>query len=120
MSARAVRFPLRVGDDGTTETVASRKVAVEALLEELLFTDPGERLNRPDLGCGVIELIFDALSDELRTAAQFQILSSLQKWLGDVARVTSVTANAVGTELEINVSYQLAGEASLREATFGR
>ena len=49
-----VAFPLAVRADGATSTVNRQRAAVEQLIEELLFTNPGERLNRPDLGCGLL------------------------------------------------------------------
>jgi phage baseplate assembly protein W len=120
MSQVAIAFPLATGPDGGTRTVAARAAAAEQLLEELLFTDLGERVNRPTLGCGLMELVFDTLSDELRTATQFQIASAVQEWLGDVLRVTSVVTAGSGSELDVIVSYQLIGAPETHVATFRR
>ena len=120
MTQLAPAFPLALGARGNTEMVAVPQVVAEQLIEELLFTDPGERLNRPTLGGGVIRLVFDALSDELRRAAEFQIATSLQQWLADVIRVVSVVTEVSGSELEVTVSYQLAGTAATYEVKFRR
>jgi len=53
------------------------------LILQVLFTNPGERVNLPDFGCGVKQLIFAPNSDTLRTSTQFLIFNSLQRWLGD-------------------------------------
>jgi phage baseplate assembly protein W len=116
----AVAFPLALGPSDGTQMTTSRAAAAEQLIEQLLFTDRGERLNRPDLGCGLIELVFDALSDELRTATQFQVASALQHWLGDVVRVTSVVTGGSDAELDVTVSYQPVGASETRTATFRR
>jgi phage baseplate assembly protein W len=116
----AVAFPLALSPEGEAAMVSSYVSAAEQLIEELLFTDPGERLNRPTLGCGVIELVFGALTDELRASTQFQVASRLQQWLGDVIRVISVTVGGTGSELDVTVSYQLVGSAEARQVTFTR
>ena len=120
MTELATAFPLALGPRGNTAMTALPREAAEQLIEELLFTDPGERLNRPTLGAGVIELIFDALTDELRRAAEFQVTSALQHWLADVIRVTSVTTVGSGSELEVTVSYRLAGAAEAYTVGFRR
>ena len=53
------------------------------LILQVLFTNPGERVNLPEFGCGVQRLIFAPNSDMLRTSTQFLIFNSLQRWLGD-------------------------------------
>jgi phage baseplate assembly protein W len=115
----AVAYPLHVTSGGTTATAVTPD-SVEQLIRQLLFTSPGERLNRPTLGCGVLELVFDSLSDELRTATQFQIQSNLQQWLGALVRVGSVSATAVGSTLDVTIEYQLADESQPRAVAFRR
>jgi phage baseplate assembly protein W len=116
----AVAFPLIVGPDGYAVTTASRQTAAEQLIEELLFTDAGERLNQPALGCGLIDLVFDSLTDELKAATQFQVSSRLQAWLADVIQVVSVVVEAAAPELEITVVYQLLPAGGVQTAVFRR
>jgi phage baseplate assembly protein W len=115
----SVAFPLAVDRHGATELTPQLAAAAEQLIEQLLFTNPGERLNRPTLGAGAIELVFDSLTDELRTATQHQIMSGLQQWVGDVIRVTAVTAASVESTLQVDVTYVLAG-VQTRTARFTR
>ena len=49
----------------------------------MLFTAPGERVNRPDFGSGLLQLVFAPNSDELAGATQFLVQGALQQWLGD-------------------------------------
>lgn len=116
----AVAFPLRLDSAGGTARAPSYAANVEQLIEELLFTALGERLNRPDLGCGLLELIFQPASDELRAATQFQVTAELQRWLGDLIRVISVETDAYGAELTTTVSYALLGDGVVRTAAFVR
>ena len=110
-------FPLQVGPHGHTQTVDA-SVAAEQLIEQLLFTNPGERLNQPQLGCGLIELLFDAGTDELRAATQFQVLASLQQWLADVVLVVSVAVTGTGGQFAVTVTYRLPDTTQLRTVTF--
>ena len=114
-----VDFPLRLDAAGSAARAASPEANAEQLIEELLFTALGERLNRPDLGCGLLELVFDPASDELRAATQFRVTAELQRWLGDVIRVLSVDVASGGPQLRVTVSYALAAGAP-RTAVFVR
>ena len=106
-------FPLQVGPHGHTLQTDATHYA-EQLIEQLLFTNPGERLNQPQLGCGLIEMLFDAGTDELRAATQFQILASLQQWLSDVVIVVAVDVNATGSRFDVTVTYRLPDSTQLQ------
>lgn len=116
----AVSFPLTIGPDGYAATTASRQLAAEQLIEQVLFTDPGERLNEPTLGCRLLELVFDALTDELKAATQFQVSSRLQAWLSDVIKVISVDVDGNDSQLDVTVVYQLLPSGTPRTAVFRR
>jgi phage baseplate assembly protein W len=115
-----VAFPLHLNSAGDTARVPSSSVAIEQLIEELLFTALGERLNRPDLGCGLLELVFQPASDELRAATEFQVTAELQKWLGGEIRVISVTTDSRGAELITTVTYALLTDGTRQTAVFVR
>lgn len=110
---RTIGYPLLVAPDGRTATVEPW-VEVEQLIEQLLFTTPGERLNRPSLGCGLMDLVFDGASPELRVATQFEVQTSLQRWLGDLIHVAAVAVVATGPELEVTVRYRMLDAAQWR------
>jgi phage baseplate assembly protein W len=118
--SRAVDFPLRLDRAGGAARVRSPADEAERLIEELLFTSLGERLNRPDLGCGLLELVFEPLTDELRAATQFQVTSQLQRWLGDEIRVLAVTIVPGESSLTATISFALAGEDAPRTVEFVR
>jgi phage baseplate assembly protein W len=120
VNANGLDFPLHLDRAGNAAVAPSRAAAVEQLIEQLLFTNFGERLNRPTLGCGLLELVFDPASDELRTATQFQVLSELQAWLGDLIRVQSVTTDADGSQLRVTVTYSALAGGPTRTAVYER
>jgi uncharacterized protein len=115
-----VAFPLHLDSAGDTAPAPSYPAAIEQLIEELLFTALGERLNRPDLGCGLLELVFEPASDELRAATEFQVTAQLQKWLGDLIRVISVTTESQDAQLITTVTYALLTNGTAQTAVFVR
>jgi phage baseplate assembly protein W len=112
-------FPLALDARGRTAVPATARAHAEQLIEELLFTAPGERLNRPTLGSGLMQMVFEQDSAELRAATQFQVAGQLQQWLAGTITVVGVQVAAGGpTEVDITVSYRLADSADAQEVTF--
>ncbi len=78
---------------------------VRDLIHQVLFTSPGERVNRPDFGCGLKQLIFMPNSDALAISTQALVHGALQRWLQRVIKVESVEVDAVEAELRVTVVY---------------
>jgi uncharacterized protein len=101
-----LNFPLGFDSRGRTAEAAD-DLHVRQLIEQVLFTAPGERVNRPTFGCGVRQLVFQPNSDELATASQFVIQSALNQWLGEVIQVGEVTVARDDATLVITIAYTL-------------
>jgi phage baseplate assembly protein W len=97
-------FPLRVDGRGRTAT-ADDEQYLRGLIEQVLFTRPGERVNRPDFGSGVDALVFAPGGDELANATQALVHGALQRHLGDLVRVDQVEVRADESTLEVTVVY---------------
>lgn len=80
---------------------------VRDLIEQVLFTAPGERVNRPTFGSGLKQLVFAPASDELATATRFLVQGALQEWLGDLIQVDEVAVTAEDSTLRVRVDYTL-------------
>jgi phage baseplate assembly protein W len=80
---------------------------ISDMIEQILFTAPGERVNRPTFGCGVLQLVFAGNSDSLAVAQQQVIQSSLTQWLSDLIQVESVSVLAEDATLLITISYTI-------------
>jgi phage baseplate assembly protein W len=93
---------------------------VRELIEQVLFTSPGERVNRPSFGCGLLQLIFAPNSDELASTVQYLAEASLQQWLGDLIEVKSVTAAAEDSTLRVVIEYVLRRNQEQRTAEVSR
>jgi phage baseplate assembly protein W len=79
---------------------------VRDLIRQVLFTNPGERVNRPDFGCGLKRLLFMPNSDALAAATQATVQAALQRWLERVIQVESVEVEAVEARLTVTVVYR--------------
>lgn len=80
---------------------------VEQLMKQLLLTNPGERVNRPDFGCGIRRMVFAPNSRESASLAQVTIYQALEKWLGTVVKVDAVEVAAPDETLNITIKYLL-------------
>jgi phage baseplate assembly protein W len=80
---------------------------VRDMIEQVLFTAPGERVNRPDLGSGVLQLVFAPNSPELAATTQHLLHAALQQWLGDEIVVDAVAVESEEATLHIRVDYVL-------------
>ena len=83
-----IDFPFYIDRGGRTATTDEGD-HLRDLIEQVLFTTPGERVNRPDFGSGLLQLVFAPNSDELAATLQFTVQASLQQWLGDRLEVVA-------------------------------
>jgi phage baseplate assembly protein W len=102
--AMNVDFPYGFDAGGRTAR-AERDPHVRDLIEQVLFTSPGERVNRPTFGCGLSQLIFTPNSEELAAATQFLVQGALQQWLDDLIQVEEVLVEHRESELHVAVQY---------------
>ncbi len=93
---------------------------VRDMIEQLLFTSPGERVNRPDFGSGLLQAIFAPNSPELATALQFTTQAALQRWLGDVIEIQTLEFSAEDAQLRVLLRYSLRRTGEQRSETFVR
>lgn len=101
-------FPFAVGSDGRSGD-ANEDEHVRDLIEQLLFTSPGERVNRPDFGSGAMQLVFAPASAELAATTQFLIQGALHQWLGERIEVDAVEVTSADATLSISVQYRVRG-----------
>ena len=87
-------FPFHIDGRGRTAET-DRQDHLRDLISQVLFTAPGERVNRPDFGCGIGQLIFMPNGDQLAAATQFLVQGALTRWLEPVIVVHSVDVQAL-------------------------
>ena len=114
-----VDFPFHVDARGRTGAT-SEEEHIRDLVEQVLFTAPGERVNRPTFGSGLLQLVFAPNSDALAAATQLTVQAALQEWLGDLIEVQDVTVEAVDSSLTTTVVYVIRRTQEPQSATFAR
>jgi phage baseplate assembly protein W len=114
-----VDFPYSIDRRGRTAST-SEEEHVRDLVEQVLFTAPGERVNRPTFGSGLLQLVFAPNSDALAAATQATVHGALQAWLADVIEVQDVSVEAFDSTLRTTVSYVIRRTQMPQTATFER
>ena len=99
-----VDYPFHYDHTGRTALTGFEE-HVRDLIEQVLFTAPGERVNRPDFGSGALQLVFEPNSQELTTTTQYLVQAALQQWLSDYIVVDAVEVESQDAILRIQVSY---------------
>jgi len=114
-----IDYPYRVDYRGRTSSTATDD-HIRDMIEEVLFTSPGERVNRPTFGCGLLQLVFAPNSPELAAATQFLVQGSLQQWLGDTIQVDGVEVESEESTIRVSVVYTVRRTQQKQTAQFTR
>ena len=107
-SIHSILFPFAI-DKGLGKLAEETNYAahVEQMIKQVLFTNPGERVNRPDFGCGLLRMVFAPNSEATASLTKVLIVQSLDKWLGTLIEVIDVDAQAIEETLELKIVYLL-------------
>jgi len=111
----SIRYPFAI--DGNAGRLAQEPVYaahVEQLIKQVLLTAPGERINRPDFGCGLRRMVFAPSSDASAQLIQVMVLQALEKWLDSVIGVDSVRVEAANEVLSVHIAYLLKARGERR------
>jgi phage baseplate assembly protein W len=110
-------YPFRIDATGHVATTAQDQ-HVRQLIEQVLFTIPGERVNRPTFGSAVHNLVFAPNSPEESATIQFLIQSALQQWLGSLIHVEAVVVQSEDVILQVTVQYVVRTSQQRQVTTF--
>jgi hypothetical protein len=104
-----MQFPLRIGAEGTA--VSRRVDHVREQIEQVLFTNPGERVFRPEFGAGLRKLLFEPNAGSLWDITRKRLTAVLSRVLeGEVdPRTLQLEVSGEGEHLVVLISYRLAG-----------
>ena len=114
-----IDFPFHFDNRGRTATTGDDD-HISDMIEQFLFTNPGERVNRPDFGSGLLQMVFAPNSAELAAALQFTIQAGLQRWLGDLIEVQALEVSNEESTLRVIVQYVVRTTGELRTELFER
>lgn len=114
-----IHHPFHVDGRGRSAE-ATEDAHIRQMIEQVLFTAPGERVNRPEFGTGLLQLVFAPNSPELGAATEFMVRGSLQQWLGEVIEVEAVDVETEDSTLRVVVRYRVRRTREERVARFTR
>jgi uncharacterized protein len=114
-----IDYPLHFDSRGGTAQT-DENGHIRDLIEQVLFTSPGERVNRPAFGCGLMQLVFAPINEELATATQYLVQGALQQWLGDIIQPDQVTVTTDESAINVTVKYVIRKTGESRVEEFSR
>ncbi|PXX60816.1 hypothetical protein DFR70_1097 [Nocardia tenerifensis] len=101
-----IAFPYGFDNRGRTAT-ADQPAHVRQMIEQLLLTLPGERVNRPGFGAGLERHVFGPNSPEIAAAVELSLQSALARWLGEVIEVRTLQVISEDATLTVRIEYLL-------------
>jgi phage baseplate assembly protein W len=114
-----IDFPYHFDGRGRTATTSDED-HVRDMIEQLLLTAAGERVNRPDFGSGLLQMVFAPNSPEIAAALQFTTEAALQRWLGDVIELHALEVTSDDASLRVTVQYRIRRTGVVQTATFAQ
>ncbi len=117
--SRNLTFPFQIGALGVPRTTVPPDVIREQLIQ-LLFTLPGERVNRPSFGCGVQRLVFEGVSPEVVAATEYVVESAIQEHLRSLIDLERVRVTADEALLLIHVRFVVRASGERHDERFQR
>lgn len=114
-----MRFPFYIDGRGCTAMAAADDDDyIRDLMEHVLMTRPGERVNRPDFGSGLLGLVFAPGGDAMQVAMQATLQAALQRWLAEVALIQGVEVETQDATVQVTVQYVVRSTQQRQQATF--
>lgn len=110
-------YPYQTDGRGRTRQ-AGEEAWIRGMIEQVLFTSPGERVMRPEFGSGIRQLVFAPNSPEMAATTQALVQGALQQWLGDLIVMEDVEVEAVEATLSVTVRYVIRSTEARRVDTF--
>jgi uncharacterized protein len=109
-----IAFPFRIDRRGRT-AVAGYDDHLHDLIEQLLFTSPGERVMRPGFGCGLADMTFEPNSPELAAVLEAAVHTAIQRWLGDLIELEALDVAGDDAAIHVQVRYVVRRTGARRE-----
>ena len=97
-------FPFIIDGSGRISAMGGDE-AIRGKIIQVLFTAPGERINMPEFGCGLFNLVFEPNDDILAAAIEFTVGQALTRWLGDDIVVDGINVESLEETVTIDIAY---------------
>jgi phage baseplate assembly protein W len=100
-------FPFQISDRGAARGAGDRAELAQAQLRQLLFTAPGERVDRPDFGCGLHLLVFSAADTDRAAVTEYLVRTAIKRYLDRLLVLDAVRVSVDDATLVVDVLYTL-------------
>ena len=102
----SIRFPVAI-DRGLGKVSDEDRYAahVDQLIRQVLLTNPGERINLPEFGCGLRRMVFAPNNPAAASLLKVTVLQALDRWLGTVVKVEDAEVGAIEETLTVRLRY---------------
>ena len=114
-----IAYPFHIDPHGLLMSTGE-DTHIRDLIEQVLFTAPGERVNRPGFGCALLRMVFASADTEQLAALQGLVQGSLQQWLRDLIKVERVSVDSQESTLTVFVQYVVLQTQQRQSARFVR
>lgn len=114
-----IDYPFEIDGSGRTATT-DYDDHIRDMIEQLLFTNPGERVNRPDFGSGLLKMVFAPNSSGLASTLQGAVQAAIQRWLGDLIELKTLEVQAENSTLSLTLSYLVRQTNEIRTTDISR
>ena len=114
-----IDFPFHIDGRGRSAETSDDD-HIRDMIEQFIFTNAGERVNRPDFGSGLQQLIFAPNSPELASALKFTIQAGINRWLGDLIELRALDVQSDDSQLLINITYIVRSTSETRTTQLAR
>ncbi len=115
IDARGLAFPLRFGP-GRSLAVVDLQDDVRGMIEQILLTAPGERVNRPTFGVGIFAYVFEADSPFLANQLRIALDENVYEHLGKNVRIVALDVTSDNEQLHVDIQFQIVGTATGRQS----
>ena len=113
-------FPFHIAPNGRAAVTPSLEAHISQELQQLILTNPGERINMPEFGSGARRLIFEEVSDVTAGLTKARLTQALTRWLGHRITLEELIVEAENETINIEIKYRIAGTEDSRVVRFQR
>ena len=111
-TSESIHFPYSINSSGLTDRTDNGSESIRNKIIQVLFTAPGERVNQPEFGCGLFNLVFEPNDAVLAAAVEYTIGQALTRWLSDEIVVDGVNVEHLDEKILIEVAYTIKKDLS--------
>ncbi len=106
VESQFLQMPFAKGHSGGAAQIDDIDQHIKDKMMQVLFTVPGERVNLPDFGCGIRDIVFEGNNEALAAAVRYKIFKALTRWMGKEVKINTVNVFNEDETLFIQIMYQ--------------